>query len=88
MKMRCREKIKYLYKRSWKNLTLCEKDLFKLPLQFRLKGTVEGMRLWIEMAEMIFQQKDKNEKNQHDIKNCFFPQTKQWLRRSPNTVNR
>ena len=78
MKMKCREKIKYLYKRSRWNLSLQEKDISKLPLRFRQKGTVEGMKILIETVETIPHQKDKDEKNNLDITNWFPPQ-KIWI---------
>ena len=52
-----------------------------------MKGTAEGVRIWIEMTEMIFQQRDKNEKHHLNIKNWFFTQNKKWLRKAPQSSN-
>lgn len=67
-KSKCRERIKYMYAQSRKNLTLREKEMFKLPVRLRQKRTAEGRRIWIEQAEMIFQEKDKDTNNKLDIK--------------------
>ena len=71
-----------------RNLTLKEKYLFKLPLQLKQKGSAEGMRIWIEQAEMIFQQKDQDNHNNLDIKTWFFPQSKAWLKKPPNIIRK
>lgn len=55
VKMKCRRRIRELYKKPRNKLSLEDKKLFQMPLAYRLKGTGAGMSLWIERAEMVFQ---------------------------------
>ena len=84
LKYKCKMRIKELYKRSRLNLTLEDKKLFKLPLQYRMKGTAEGMLLWIERAEMVFQHKDQDKDNNLNTKRWCFKMTKKWRKLVPS----
>ena len=41
--------------RRMKELSIADKKLFQLPLNYQCKGTVAGMTLWIDRGEMVFQ---------------------------------
>ena len=83
-KANCRKRVKELYKRSRRNLSLEDKKLFQLPLVYRCKGSVASMTLWIDKAEMVFQHMDQNEDNKLDTKYWIFKQNKKWLKKAPN----
>ena len=83
IKMKCKKRIRELYKRSRQKLSLEDKKLFQMPLIYRLKGTCAGMTLWIERAEMIFQQKEQDENNMVNTKYWIFKQNKKWLKLVP-----
>lgn len=82
-KMKYQKRIQELYKRSRKNLkrsrknlSLNDKKLFNLLLQYHLKGAVCGLAIWIERAELVFQQQDQDEKNNLETKRWIFITTK------------
>ena len=62
-----------------------DKRLFQLPLEYRLKGSIAGMTLWIERAEMIFQHnlQKENEKHQSTI-TWWFPKSQKWKKQLPS----
>lgn len=83
VKMKCKKRIRELYKRSRRKLSLEDKKLFQMPLAYRLKGSNAGMTLWIERAEMIFQQREQDEQNTVNTKYWIFKQNKKWLKLVP-----
>ena len=46
--------MKQIYKMNRSILSQNERDIFKLPLAIRLKQGLDGMAIWIEMAEVLF----------------------------------
>ena len=57
-------------------LSTDDKKLFNLPLVYRVKGSVASTELWIDRAEMVFQQ------CQPSTKKIFwwFPKSKRWIK--------
>ena len=47
----------YLYRRGRANLTLKEKNYFKLPVEQRIKRGTDSLQLWIKIVESIFQKR-------------------------------
>lgn len=84
-KAKCRERIRVLYKTPRTNLTLKDKKIFQLPLQYRLKGSIAGMTLWIDRAEMIFQQTMAKENlRQKQLITWWFPKSQKWKIQKPS----
>ena len=82
-KAKCQKRIRDLYKRSRRNLSLEDKKLFNFPLAYCLKGSVVGMTMWIDRIEMIFQQRDQDNEHNLDTKAWFFPKSKKWRLKIP-----
>ena len=51
------DRVKSLYKRGRANLTLQEKNYFKLPVEQRIKKGTDSLQLWIKIVEGIFQKR-------------------------------
>ena len=84
-KAKCRERIKTLYKVSRKHLSLKEKKIFQLPLQYRLKGSIAGMTLWIDRAEMLYQHTlTQSEIKQQQLITWWFPKSQKWKIQKPS----
>ena len=49
----CQKRVQELYQMDRGLLTLDEKEVFKLPIEQRLKQGIQGLALWIDMTEMI-----------------------------------
>lgn len=84
-KARCKERIRTLYKYSRKCLSRDEKKLFNLPLQYRQKGSIAGMTLWIDRVEMIFQHNLHNTEDQKGKTIMWwFPKSQKWKKQVPS----
>ena len=82
-KAKCKERIKVLYKVNRKHLTSPDKKLFNLPLQYRVKGSIAGMTLWIDRAEMVFQHAlQKEEMKQETLITWWFPKSQKWKKQT------
>ena len=75
-KYKCKKRITELYQMSRQGLTIDDKKLFNLPLVYRVKGSVAGMKLWIDRAEMVFQKRKASSKKIF----WWFPRTKRWIK--------
>ena len=57
--------------------------LFQLPLKYRQKGSIAGMTLWIDRAEMLFQQNiQKSEAIQKELITWWFPKSQKWKKQT------
>ena len=84
-KARCKERIKILYKSNRRHLMSDDRKLFNMPLQYRQKGSIAGMTLWIERAEMAFQQAlKKEEMKQKSMITWWFPKSQKWKKQKPS----
>ena len=60
-----------------------DKKLFQLPLKYRLKGSIAGMTLWIDRAEMLFQHKmQTSEGIQRELTTWWFPKSQKWKKQT------
>ena len=56
-KAELQNKVVQLYSKGRANLSLREKNYFKVPLEIRLKKGTESLSLWIQIVESIFRRK-------------------------------
>ena len=56
-KLELQHKVRVLYSKGRANLTLREKNYFKMPLEIRLKKGNDSLILWIQIVESIFKRK-------------------------------
>ena len=68
---KCKDRIKQLYQMPRTNLTLEDKKIFKLPMLYRQKLSINSMRQWIELCELVFQ-KSMERENRKKLQ-WYFP---------------
>ena len=73
----CQERVKQIYKMNRSILSQNERDIFKLPLAIRLKQGLDGMVIWIEMTEVLFDNALK--KQGKKLENLMFRRKKKTL---------
>ena len=71
----CQDRIRQLYKMDRSILSHADRAVFNLPLSQRLKQGMQGLALWINMVEMLFD--DALNKKGSKLENPMFKRKKQ-----------
>ena len=78
-KAQLQEKVAQLYNKGRANLTLKEKNYFKLPMEQRQQRGIESLSLWIRLVENVFQKRGAARQDTLDDWINVFDETPQDL---------